>query len=328
MSPAYEGWWPNEDGSFTHVLRVHELELAAGVRHSRSAPTTTSSREGPIKDSRPIFSRGATRFCSRFACPKDFGTKELIWTLTANGQDGARLRVAQERLPDRQAGDLHRSGRRPRQPARRASHQHPAGAQGRRRQAPERESGRTADAGGVCQRSRQPARQTSAGGSRAQPAGGAAPPACRREGQPAPQLRRRSRRTGRPSSLAARSGPGLRLSWIVYRGKAATVTFSPDQMKTWMDTRVYANSPWSPPYLIPEPPPDGKWVVQATFQRAGNLCAPRRCQRRLVVHLRKRHGHRHTLSWSKTRRSGLLSADLIRSAPHWRNSQDRPQRPL
>ncbi len=33
------------------------------------------------------------------------------------------------------------------------------------------------------------------------------------------------------SSLAARSGPGLRLSWIVYRGKAATVTFSPDQMK-------------------------------------------------------------------------------------------------
>ena len=46
-------------------------------------------------------------------------------------------------------------------------------------------------------------------------------------------------------------------------------TFSPEQMKTWMDTRVYANSPWSPPYLIPEPPPDGKWVVQATLQEPG-----------------------------------------------------------
>jgi len=61
----------------------------------------------------------------------------------------------------------------------------------------------------------------------------------------------------------------LRLSWIVYRGKASTVTFSPDQMKTWMDTRVYANSPWSPPYVIPMPPPDHKWIVQATFQEPG-----------------------------------------------------------
>ena len=29
------------------------------------------------------------------------------------------------------------------------------------------------------------------------------------------------------------------------------------------------NSPWSPPFLIPEPPSDGKWVVQATFQEPG-----------------------------------------------------------
>jgi hypothetical protein len=61
----------------------------------------------------------------------------------------------------------------------------------------------------------------------------------------------------------------LRLSWIVYRGKAATVTFSPDQMKTWEDTRTYANSPWSPPYTIPEPPPGGKWEVHATFAEPG-----------------------------------------------------------
>jgi hypothetical protein len=72
-----------------------------------------------------------------------------------------------------------------------------------------------------------------------------------------------------PTSLVPASGPGLRLSWIVYRGKAADVTFSPDQMKTWTDTRAYANSPWSPPYLIPEPPPDNKWVVQATFNEPG-----------------------------------------------------------
>ena len=72
-----------------------------------------------------------------------------------------------------------------------------------------------------------------------------------------------------PSSLVPSSGPGLRLSWIVYRGKASAVSFSPEQMKTWTDTRSWANSPWSPPYTIPEPPPEGKWVTQVTFQEPG-----------------------------------------------------------
>lgn len=56
---------------------------------------------------------------------------------------------------------------------------------------------------------------------------------------------------------------------MVYRGRAAAVTFTPDQMKTWIDTRAYANSPWSPPYTIPLPPPDGKWVAQVTFAEPG-----------------------------------------------------------
>jgi hypothetical protein len=72
-----------------------------------------------------------------------------------------------------------------------------------------------------------------------------------------------------PSSIVASSGPGLRLSWIVYRGKAAAVTFDPDQMKAWTDTRAYANSPWSPPYTIPLPPADGKWNTRATFSEPG-----------------------------------------------------------
>jgi hypothetical protein len=72
-----------------------------------------------------------------------------------------------------------------------------------------------------------------------------------------------------PSSIVPSNGPGLRLSWIVYRGKASTVTFSPEQMKTWTDTRAWANSPWSPPFIIPEPPRDGKWVTRVTFQEPG-----------------------------------------------------------
>jgi hypothetical protein len=72
-----------------------------------------------------------------------------------------------------------------------------------------------------------------------------------------------------PSSVVASSGPGLRLSWILYRGPARDVTFSPVQMKTWTDTRMYGNSPWSPPWIIPEPPMDGRWVADVTFQEPG-----------------------------------------------------------
>ncbi len=72
-----------------------------------------------------------------------------------------------------------------------------------------------------------------------------------------------------PSSVVVSSGPGLRLSWIVYRGPARDVTFAPTQMKTWTDSRVYGNSPWSPPYIIPEPPPDNRWLAEATFDEAG-----------------------------------------------------------
>ena len=73
-----------------------------------------------------------------------------------------------------------------------------------------------------------------------------------------------------PSSIVVLSGPGLRLSWIVYRGPARHVTFDPEQMKTWTDSRVCANSPWSPPWMIPEPSPDGRWVAELTFQEPGD----------------------------------------------------------
>ena len=67
-------------------------------------------------------------------------------------------------------------------------------------------------------------------------------------------------------SVVVSGAPGLRLSWIVYRGPAEYVTFEPEQQKAWMDTRVWANSPWSPPYILPEPPPGNTWVTDVTFQ--------------------------------------------------------------
>ncbi len=72
-----------------------------------------------------------------------------------------------------------------------------------------------------------------------------------------------------PSSIVVASGPGLRFSWIVYRGEAANVTFDPVQFKTYTDSRVYANSPWSPPYIIPPVPENNRWQATATFSEPG-----------------------------------------------------------
>jgi hypothetical protein len=61
---------------------------------------------------------------------------------------------------------------------------------------------------------------------------------------------------------------GLRLAWFVYRG-AGKVSFDPRQFSVWEDTRIGSNSPWAPGWRTPPLPPDGKWVVQATFGEPG-----------------------------------------------------------
>jgi hypothetical protein len=82
--------------------------------------------------------------------------------------------------------------------------------------------------------------------------------------KPLPPLIARQRRSvGTPNDAT-----GLRLSWFVYRG-AGKVAFDPPQIAVWEDYRDGRNSPWSPGWETPPEPPDGKWVVRATFTEPG-----------------------------------------------------------
>ena len=65
-----------------------------------------------------------------------------------------------------------------------------------------------------------------------------------------------------------RSAMGLRVSWIQYRGGPALVTFDPIQALTYSDARSDL-SPWKPGWLPPPLPPDGKIVTRATFSAPG-----------------------------------------------------------
>ncbi len=73
-----------------------------------------------------------------------------------------------------------------------------------------------------------------------------------------------------PLQVTVDSATGMRLSWYVYRG-TGRVTFDPEQVKVWEDSRTGANSPWAPRWVAPPAPPGGRYLVRATFHQPGTF---------------------------------------------------------
>jgi len=273
VSPAYEGWMPNADGSFSMYFGymnsnwLEEFDIPAG-------PANAIEPGGPDQGQPTHFYPRRSPFLFIVRVPKDFGSRELTWTLTTHGKaekafaslktdyqidsqvistevggdfgslrDELRTNVPPELRVD---GDKQRT-------VKVGEPLNLVAFAGDPDNLPARRDGR-------------PQPRSASGKPAAEPT---ATPAAARPATPASPANLANLVYRPPSSLVPSSGPGLRFSWIVYRGKASAVTFTPDQMKTWTDTRVYANSPWSPPYTIPLPPPDGKWIVQAAFAEPG-----------------------------------------------------------
>jgi hypothetical protein len=249
IAPAYEGWRTEDDGSLTMVFGYmnenwqEEFDIPVG-------PDNSIEPGGPDQGQPTHFYPRRNPFLFTIKIPKDFGDKELIWTLKTHGKvQKAYASLKNDYIIDNQVistevggdfGSLRDELRTNIPPELKVD--------GEKKRtvkvgAPLTLSAFAKDPDNI------PARRG-------------------RGGPPAPTMTPGALYRA-PSSLVPASGPGLRFSWIVYRGKASTVTFSPEQMKTWTDTRAYANSPWSPPYFIPEPPPDNKWITQVTFSEPG-----------------------------------------------------------
>jgi hypothetical protein len=64
---------------------------------------------------------------------------------------------------------------------------------------------------------------------------------------------------------------GLRVAWFVYRGPADKVTFAPEQITIFAKYDPQGNSPWTPGWFPPPLPPNGKFPVRVTFNTSGTF---------------------------------------------------------
>ena len=85
IAPVYEGWESNADGSFNLVFgylnRNWEEEF-----HLPIGPANSIEPNGPDQGQPTYFFPRRNRFVFRIRVPKDFGNKELVWSLTTQGK--------------------------------------------------------------------------------------------------------------------------------------------------------------------------------------------------------------------------------------------------
>ena len=85
IAPVYEGWERNPDGSFEIDVRIHQSGLER-VDDLPVGPDNTIDPGGPDRGQPTNFFPRRNRFVFRVRVPKDFGNKELVWTLTSKGR--------------------------------------------------------------------------------------------------------------------------------------------------------------------------------------------------------------------------------------------------
>jgi hypothetical protein len=86
VTPAYEGWYTNTDGSFSLLLGYYNRNS----KESLDIPVGPNNRvePGAPDQGQPThFETGRQWGVFTIKVPKDFGTKALRWTIVANGEE-------------------------------------------------------------------------------------------------------------------------------------------------------------------------------------------------------------------------------------------------
>jgi hypothetical protein len=256
VSPAYEGWEIDPDGSkhfvFGYMNRNWEETLNVPVGEQNKFEPGPPDRGQPTR-----FQPRRNAFVFRIPVPANFGEKdELVWTLTTHGRtEKAYGTLHSDYIIDNLLRAL--------------------------------EMGAVTGGGALdpaMYKNKGPTIELEGATTRMVKVGEAVDLAAvanddgipkRRNPRPLPwEASKDPRRQGRTSTYGwpeqgiLTNAPGLRLSFFVYRGEGR-VTFDPEQTKTWQDTRPDGNSPWSSFWTPPPVPTGNRWTAKAVFQEPG-----------------------------------------------------------
>jgi len=234
IAPEFAGWVANSDGSFDMVFgymnRNYEEHPHVPIGPNNKFEPGEFDRGQPT-----YFLPRRNRHVFRVRVPADFGNKEIVWTVTANGKTAsAYASLKPDYGLDGPAIYLNNSG-------------HSMVGRALKNKAPEvsidGDLRRVARVG-------EPLALTAI---------------VTDDGIP-------SVRPAPPGSLGFRAAMGLRVAWFVYRGAGDSVTFSPEQFKVYPDFNTEGgNSPWTAGWTPPPIPPDNKFPVTVTFREPGTF---------------------------------------------------------
>jgi hypothetical protein len=98
ITPAYEGWYPNPDGSFSMLIGYYNRN----VKEALDIPVGPNNRiePGAPDQGQPThFEVGRQWGVFVVRVPKDFGTKAVTWTIVSNGETQSVPFTLNQRYP-------------------------------------------------------------------------------------------------------------------------------------------------------------------------------------------------------------------------------------
>lgn len=265
VEPAFEGWRPNEDGTFNmmfgYMNENWEEEPFVAVGENNMFSPGDADRGQPTR-----FLPRRNRFTFEVQVPSDFGDRELVWTLNVNGVERkAYGTLVPDYLVDNMviASETGSLGAGTSSPESRANIPPVVAVQGddiRTVRVGQPLALRTSVVDDGLPTPSDPVEQAR---QFAEFAGGPLAAALVTE----ENVRQRLLMSP-PIKVTVDKTNGLFLSWNIYRGEG-DATFNPQQPKPWEDTRAGSNSPWGSLWTPPPIPEDGMYEVEVTFDEPG-----------------------------------------------------------
>ena len=296
VSPAYEGFEVNPDGSYNLLFGymnrnwLEEVDVPAG-------PDNFFSPGAEDRGQPTHFLPRRNRFIFKVRVPADFGDQELVWTLTVKGvTKHAYATLRQDLLVDNMviASETGALGAGRSDPETRSNVAPMIDLEGERVRRvlvgqPVTLVARVTDDGlpitSAARRARAAAAREAAEAAETDAADAQADTVAaddadenasddaaqeeeEEEEEVSPELQALRRALNEPNRVTVQKRVGLHFTWFVYRGENHA-SFEPIQIKPWEDSRAFMNSPWSPFWEAPAAPEDDRWVVQVTFDEPG-----------------------------------------------------------